>query len=88
MIRLSWAKRKLEAAVFLLMFGTIVLFGGCTSTGHPNGSTTAARSRWGTIVINPQFDEATEFAEGLAAIRVGDEKTGKWATSTNRGTFR
>ena len=25
-----------------------------------------------------QFDEAKRFSEGLAAVRIGDEKTGKW----------
>ncbi|WP_223209986.1 WG repeat-containing protein [Picosynechococcus sp. NKBG042902] len=26
----------------------------------------------GTMVINPQFDSAGSFSEGLAAVRVGD----------------
>ena len=32
----------------------------------------------GEIVINPQFDYAGCFSEGLAVIRVGDQNTGKF----------
>ena len=32
----------------------------------------------GTFVINPQFDLARGFSEGLAGVRIGDDKTGKW----------
>jgi len=28
--------------------------------------------------VNPQFDKAEKFSEGLAPVRIGDEKTGKW----------
>ena len=28
--------------------------------------------------INPQFDEASDVHEGLAAVRIGDFETGKW----------
>src|ERR1039457_842039 len=37
-----------------------------------------ATSKTGQIVINPQFDGADAFSEGLAAVRIGDDKTGKW----------
>ena len=32
----------------------------------------------GRIVINPQFNVADSFSDGLAMIRIGDDKTGKW----------
>lgn len=35
-------------------------------------------AKTGQIVINPQFDEAQPFSEGLAAVRIGDDETGKW----------
>jgi hypothetical protein len=32
----------------------------------------------GHFVVNPQFDEAGEFNDGLAAVRIGNDKTGKY----------
>ena len=32
----------------------------------------------GRLVINPQFDWASGFSEGLAAVRIGDDRTGVW----------
>ena len=32
----------------------------------------------GKFVINPQFSGASNFSEGLAAVLIGDAKTGKW----------
>lgn len=32
----------------------------------------------GRLVVQPQFDVARPFSEGLAAVRVGDLQTGKW----------
>ena len=32
----------------------------------------------GAFVINPQFDSAGSFSEGLAAVRIGDDETGKY----------
>lgn len=41
----------------------------------------------GKFVINPQFAEAYSFREGLAAVKVGDEKTGKWGFIDTKGLF-
>ena len=32
----------------------------------------------GSFVINPEFDSAESFSDGLAAVRIGDYETGKW----------
>jgi hypothetical protein len=40
--------------------------------------------RWGYIdpkgryVIAPQYRDARPFSEGMAAVRIGDEKTAQW----------
>ncbi len=39
----------------------------------------------GKFVINPQFDYANYFSEGLAAIRIGDDKTGKYGFINKKG---
>jgi hypothetical protein len=41
----------------------------------------------GQFAINPQFDGAAPFINGLAAVRVGDEKTGKWGYIDERGKY-
>jgi WG containing repeat len=32
----------------------------------------------GKVVISPQFDVASEFSQGLAAVRIGDDTSGKY----------
>ena len=32
----------------------------------------------GKVAIKPQFSDAYKFNDGLARVRIGDEKTGKW----------
>src|ERR1035441_6646417 len=46
-----------------------------------------ATSKTGQIVINPQFDGADAFSEGLAAVRIGDDKTGKWGYIDKAGKY-
>ena len=41
----------------------------------------------GTIVINPQFDSVGSFSEGLAAVRSGDARTGKWGFIDKTGHY-
>ncbi len=41
----------------------------------------------GHFVINPQFDFAWIFSEGLAAVLIGDEETGKWGYIDKTGHF-
>jgi hypothetical protein len=46
---------------------------------------TKVTEQTGRVVINPQFDTALRFADGLAAVRIGDEKTGKWGYIDKQG---
>jgi hypothetical protein len=39
----------------------------------------------GKMVINPQFDAAYGFNDGLAAVRIGDDQTGKWGYIDKQG---
>lgn len=41
----------------------------------------------GRLVINPQFDSAGPFSEGLAPVRIGDSKTGKWGFIDKQGAM-
>ena len=48
---------------------------GATPTSDDTSSTVSERTLApGTFVINPQFDSALSFSEGLAAVRIGDKK--------------
>jgi len=37
--------------------------------------------------VNPQFDAATPFDRGIAMVRVGNEKTGKWGYIDHTGKY-
>jgi len=41
----------------------------------------------GTIAIEPQFDDALAFSQGLAAVRVGSADTGKWGYIDTQGRW-
>ena len=45
----------------------------------------AVTEQTGKFVINPQFGFASSFSEGLAAIHIGDDKTGKWGYIDKQG---
>ena len=47
--------------------------------------TPAITEQTGRFTINPQFSEAYPFREGLAAVRIGDSKTGKWGFIDKQG---
>jgi hypothetical protein len=85
-------ERRLDAAVvrrlaIVLTLSATVAVVGCGRGSPAGGSTGSSPSRTGAIVINPQFDEASTFAEGLGAVRIGDYKTGKWGYIDKAGHF-
>ena len=47
----------------------------------------AATLKPGTIVINPQFNSADSFSDGLARVRIGDFTTGKWGFIDKTGHY-
>ena len=67
-----------------------VLFG-CQKSPDQASSPIAASAvtkvteQTGRVVINPQFDAALRFADDLAAVRIGDESTGKWGYIDKQG---
>jgi hypothetical protein len=56
---------------------TVVCVMGC-GTSKRSDSQVSEPSRTGRLVINLQFDVARPFIDGLAAVRIGDDKTGKY----------
>ena len=78
----------MKALIVLLLLS--VLFG-CQKSSDQASSPIAASAvtkvteQTGRVVINPQFDAALRFADGLAAVRIGDENTGKWGYIDKQG---
>jgi hypothetical protein len=54
---------------------------GCGESGEQKPVT----EQTGKFVINPQFDRADSFSEGLASVRVGDYETGKFGFIDKQG---
>ena len=80
-------RRLLGGMLALLM----VTAAGCSSpstTATPaSAATNATTAKTGTIVINPQFDWAESFSDGLAPVRIGDDTTGTWGFIDKTGHF-
>jgi hypothetical protein len=66
---------------------TAVCAANCSSSSQSSKTTGAdsdsaavhtTTANTGTFVINPQFDLAYQFSDGLARVRIGADKTGKW----------
>jgi hypothetical protein len=78
----------MKALVVLLLLSALV---GCQNSSDQASSPIAASAvtkvteQTGRAVINPQFDAALRFADGLAAVRIGDENTGKWGYIDKQG---
>ena len=53
----------------------------------PVRAQTPTSLKTGTFVINPQFDYAEPFSDGLAVVRIGDFETGKDGFIDKTGTF-
>ncbi len=81
-------ERSVKALVVLLLLS--VLFG-CQRSSDQASSQIAASAvtkvteQTGRVVINPQFDAALRFADGLAAVRIGEESAGKWGYIDKQG---
>src|ERR1019366_3269489 len=81
-------ERSMKALIALLLLS--VLFG-CQKSPDQASSQIAASAvtkvteQTGRVVINPQFDAALRFADGLAAVRIGDENAGKWGYIDKQG---
>ena len=61
-----------------------------TAAGCSSPSTTAtpaSTATTGTIVITPQFDSAQSFSDGVAAVRIGDARTGRWGYIDKAGHY-
>ena len=72
-LRMLTLRRSVVGVVAVLLVGT-----GCSSPSQTETPAVVASTppspKTGTFVINPQFDRAWSFSEGLAAVRIG----GKW----------
>ena len=71
-------RRGVVGLVAVLLVGAA----GCSSPPQTETpaevASTPTSLKTGTIAINPQFDAADHFSDGLAAVRIGDYETGKW----------
>ena len=78
----------MKALIVLLLLS--VLFGCQKSSDQASlpiaaSAVTKVTEQTGRVVIDPQFDAALRFADGLAAVRIGDENTGKWGYIDKQG---
>ncbi len=78
----------MKALIALLLL--TVLFGcqrgsdqASSPTAGPSG--TKVTEQTGRVAINPQFDAALRYADGLAAVRIGNDNTGKWGYIDKQG---
>jgi hypothetical protein len=84
-----WKMERSMKALFVLLFLSVLF--GCQKNPDQASSPVAAPAatkvteQTGRVVINPQFDAALRFADGLAAVRIGDENTGKWGYIDKQG---
>ena len=73
-------------ATVLVLTG-LLAYSGCKANPTHHESSVPLQSQTGVIVIEPQFRFAVAFSEGLAAVRIGDAKTGKWGCIDKTGHF-
>ncbi len=79
--RLRWI---IGASTILIAVGVYAVLAhlarssGLTKTAPATKLTETASSQIGPFAVAPQFDAAAPFVNGLAEVREGDEKSGKW----------
>lgn len=73
--------KTLQYLVTLLFFCFLC---GCNASSGDKPAT-KDDSKLGQMVIIPQFDSVGDFHDGLASVRIGDEKTGKWGFIDKQG---
>jgi hypothetical protein len=80
-------RRCVVGVVAVLLVGAA----GCSSPSQTETDAVVASTptslKTGTFVINPQFDGAFSFSEGLAVVRIGDDATGKYGFIDKTGSF-
>jgi hypothetical protein len=59
----------------------------CHAGQDQTGGKGAVDSETGSIVIDPQFESAGPFSEGLAAVQTGKKEDGKWGYIDKSGKF-
>jgi len=75
----------------IFIFLAVTFLSACEKSVYTSAKTTSINpviitpTTTGKIVINPQFDDANSFSEGLAPIRIGDSETGKWGYINKEG---
>jgi hypothetical protein len=62
---------------------TVFIEGGPYISRAPSGKKRGYKDKYGNIVIEPQFDEAGNFSEGLARVMIGD----RWGYIDQEGNF-
>jgi hypothetical protein len=77
-------------SVFLAVVLVVAALGTARSSALKSSPETTAAApgtaHSGGFVINPQFDAAGHFSDGLAVVRIGDYWTGKWGYIDRQGT--
>ncbi len=68
----------------IIMLYVVAFFAACSKeTNTP----LSFSSKTGEMIIAAQFDYASAFSDGLASIRIGDEKTGKYGFIDKEGNI-
>ena len=75
--KMNLTRRRRIMRVYLLLL-LVVSAQRCHAGQDQPGGKGAAHSETGSIVIQPQFESACPFSEGLAAVQIGKKEDGKW----------
>ena len=68
----------------MIILLTALLLAGCEKSDSVSSSPPVT-AQTGKVVIAAQFDEAMPFSEGLAAVKIGTDKAGKWGYIDKQG---